>query len=321
MKGSSRASAPAKVILFGEHFVVYDRLAIAAAIDLRAYVDVKPRHDYKIVISSSAMDLCGEFTFDGDYAGDARLKPIYVAARNVLDLAGEMVGLNISVESQIPIAAGLGSSAAVLAATTAAISNLLELNLDRDSIFRLALEAERMVHENPSGIDPAISIYGGIIAYRRSEGARRLNINMDLPIVLGDTCIKRETREMILRVSELRRLYPELIDGIMDIGDMVSHLAIRALEGKDLESLGHLMNINHALLSAMGVSNWAIESLVWAARRAGALGAKLTGAGGGGCIIALSTWENMLGVAEAIKMAGGEPLMVNIAHEGVRIEE
>ncbi|MEM1514993.1 MAG: mevalonate kinase [Candidatus Bathyarchaeia archaeon] len=321
MKESSRASAPAKVIMFGEHFVIYNRLAVAAAIDLRAYVNVGPRPDNKIVISSGVMGSCGEFTLDGGYAGDARLKPIYIAAKNILNLTGERVGLDISIESQIPIAAGLGSSAAVLVATTAAVGSLLELNLDKDNIFRLALEAERIVHENPSGIDPAVSTYGGILVYRRSEGARRLNVNMDLPMVLGDTRVKRETREMILLVGELRRLHQELIDGIMDIGNMISNLAIKALESRNLESLGRFMNVNHALLYAIGISNWAIENLVWAARRAGALGAKLTGAGGGGCIIALSTQENMLRVAEAIKMAGGEPFMANIAYEGVRIEE
>lgn len=320
MRDYSEASAPAKVILFGEHFVVYDRLAVAAAINLRARVGVEPRPDDKIVIKSSVFDR-GEFTFNGAHAGDFRLKPIYVAAKNVLSLSNRRVGLNIFVESRIPVAAGLGSSAAVLVATTAAVGSLLEMDLDEDSIFRLALEAERIVHENPSGIDPAISTYGGILAYRRNEGFRRLNINIDLPLVLGDTRIKRETREMVLHVGDLRRLYPSIVDNIMNVGDIISHLAIKALEEGDLKSLGHLMNINHALLYAVGVSNWAIEELVWAVRRAGALGAKLTGAGGGGCIIALSLPENLYAVADAIRTAGGEPLIVNTEYEGVRIEK
>ncbi|MEM2384442.1 MAG: mevalonate kinase [Candidatus Bathyarchaeia archaeon] len=326
MRGASKASAPAKVILFGEHFVVYGRLAVVMAIDLRAHVTVKPRTDNKIVVKSDAMGLCGEFTFDGIYRpilgcfGDVKLKPIYVAAKNILNLAGEIIGLDINIESHIPTAAGLGSSAAVSVATTAAVSNLLEMNLGMDDIFRLALDAERVIHEHPSGVDPAISTYGGILAYRVGEGIRRLKVNVVLPLILGDTRIKRDTREMILRVSELRRLYPEAIESIMDAGERVANLAIKALEGGDLRALGHLMNINHALLYAIGVSNLATENLVWAARRAGALGAKITGAGGGGYIVALSHPENLHFVAESIRMAGGDPLTVNEALEGVRIE-
>lgn len=327
MRETSKASAPAKVILFGEHFVVYDRLAVVMAIDLRANVIVKPRRDDKIVIRSDTMGLYGEFASNDCYQpiaggfGNIKLKPIYIAAKNVLNLAGENAGLDITIESHIPVAAGLGSSAAVSVATTAAVGNLLEMNLSRDDIFRLALEAERVIHENPSGVDPAISTYGGLIAYRRGEGVRRLRVNVDLPLILGGTRIKRDTREMILRVSEFRRLYPEAVDRIMDAGDMVANLAIKALEDGDLRALGNLMDINHALLYAIGVSNWAIEELVWAAKRAGALGAKITGAGGGGYIIALSQPENLRRIAEAIRMAGGDPLTVNVTLEGVRIEE
>jgi len=327
LRESSRASAPAKAILFGEHFVVYNRLAIVVAIDLRAHVNVRPRSDCKVVIESDVLGLCGEFKFDGVYRpirghfGDTKLKPIYAVAKRVLDIAGKRVGLDITVKSQIPIGSGLGSSAAVIVATTAAVSNLLEMNLSRDEIFRLALEAEKIAHENPSGVDPAISTYGGLLAYRRSDGVRRLRVSVNLPLILGDTRVKRDTGKIVTCVSELRKLYPEIIEGVIDAGDRVARLAVEALEVGDLKTLGHLMNINHALLYAIGVSNWAIEELVWAARRAGALGAKLTGAGGGGCIMALAMPEDVGRIAEAIRAAGGEPIIANIAHEGVRVEE
>ncbi|MEM1550676.1 MAG: mevalonate kinase, partial [Candidatus Bathyarchaeia archaeon] len=119
----------------------------------------------------------------------------------------------------------------------------------------------------------------------------------------------------------LKKLYPEVVESIMDTGDKIASLAIETFKRGDLASLGNLMNINHALLYAVGVSSWTIEELVWAARKAGALGAKLTGAGGGGCIIALSMPEKMHHVAEAIKMAGGAPFFANMAFEGVRVEE
>lgn len=327
MRHYSRASAPAKAILFGEHFVVYDRLAVVAAIDLRAHVSVRPRSDDKIVIKSSALELSGSFTLNGSYRpiggsfGEIKLRPVYAVAKRVLEVAGVKAGLDITIESQIPIASGLGSSAAVVAAAATAVSSLLEVDLSKDDIFRLALEAEKIVHGNPSGVDPAASTYGGLLTYRRCEGVRKLKTSIDLPLILGDTRVRRETARMVKHVSELLRLYPGIMEGILEAGERVARMAVNALEAGDLKSLGRLMNINHALLYAIGVSSQAIEGLVWAARGAGALGAKLTGAGGGGCIIALAEPENRNRVAEAIRAAGGEPIIVGISYEGARVEE
>lgn len=328
MKPQSRASAPAKVILFGEHFVVYDKPAVVIAIDRRAYVTAKPRIDDKIVIKSATINASGAFTSNGEYQpikggqrNEARFKPIYLVAKNLLSLSNEKMGLNIEINSSIPIAAGLGSSAAVAVASAAAISNLLEVNLTKDNIFRLALEAEKIVHGNPSGVDPAISTYGGALLYRKSEGIKRLNIEADLPLIIGNTGIKRVTGDMVSHVNKLRNRYPTIIDRIMDAGSVIVSLGVKALKSGDLETLGDLMNMNHALLCALGVSNYAIERLITAARKSGALGAKLTGAGGGGCIIALSKPNNVHNVARAIKNAGGEAFATTRAPEGVRIEE
>jgi len=327
MKFFSRASAPAKVILFGEHFVVYDKLSIVMAINRRAYVTVKLREDDEIVVKSSGMGVSGKFTLNGVYhpiegsLGEVKLKPIYVVVRKVLDILGELRGLDVNIDSTIPIAAGLGSSAAVLVATAAAISNLFEANFTKNEIFRVALEAEKIIHANPSGVDPAVSTYGGFLAYRRSEGIKPLNLDVNLPIVVCDTCIKRVTGEMVSHVGMVRNLYPNIIDKIMDAGEALVELAIDALKKKDLKTLGDLMNINHALLCALGVSNEVIDRLVYCARNAGAFGAKLTGAGGGGCIIALPPLENLHKIVESIRGAGGEAFVTSVSLEGVKVEE
>ncbi|MCX8170555.1 MAG: mevalonate kinase [Candidatus Bathyarchaeota archaeon] len=329
MKNLSRASAPAKAILFGEHFVVHGKPAIVMAINLRAYATAKPESGGKIIIESKSMRAFGSFTVDGAYQPILgglevweKLLPIYVAARKIMSLADENnVGVRIEVESSIPIAAGLGSSAAVSVASAAAVGRLLELNISGDDIFRVALEAERTVHENPSGVDPAISTYGGLIIYHRGEGIRRLDAGVDLPLVVGDTCIKRVTGEMVLRVSEVRKRYPDVIDRIMDSGEAIVKMGAKALQSGDLKAIGDLMNINHALLCALGVSNEMIDRLVYAARNAGALGAKLTGAGGGGCIIALPPPGKDNRIVEAIEGAGGRAFTTCMSREGVRIEE
>lgn len=328
MKSRSVASAPAKVILFGEHFVVYDKPAIVIAIDKRAYVTVKPRSDDKIVIKSATIGASGAFSISGEYwpiegerKNEAKFKPIYSIAKNLLCLSDEKTGLNIEINSSIPIAAGLGSSAAVAVASAAAIGSLLEINLAKKDIFNLALEAEKIVHRNPSGVDPAISTYGGALLYRKSEGIIRLNIESGLPLIVGNTGIERVTGDMVSHVSRLRNRYPSIVDRIMEAGSAIAYLGVEALKSGDLKTLGDLMNMNHALLCALGVSNHAIEQLIAAARSSGALGAKLTGAGGGGCIIALSEPNSIHRIVEAIKHAGGGAFATSKASEGVRIEE
>ncbi|MBS7607312.1 mevalonate kinase [Candidatus Bathyarchaeota archaeon] len=330
MKPLSRASAPAKIILFGEHFVVYDRPAVVMAIERRAYVTAKPRADNRIiVVKSREMGASGAFTPSGEYQPiegglefEPKFKPIYIITKRILSLSGEeTLGLEIEVDSSIPIAAGLGSSAAVAVASASAISSLLEMRLSRDEIFRLAFEAERFVHVNPSGVDPAVSTYGGILLYRRGEGIRRLDVEAEIPIIVGDTGVKRVTGEMVSRVSDLLMRYPTVVESIMDAGENIAKLGVEALKSGDMRTLGELMNMNHALLCALGVSNDMIERLISAARRAGALGAKLTGAGGGGCIIALPEKSNVQGITEAIRNAGGEVFVTAKAFEGVRIEE
>lgn len=329
MKSLSRASAPAKIILLGEHFVVYNRPAIVMAIERRAYVIAKPGADNRIIVKSREMGASGAFTPSGEYQPiegglefEPKFKPIHIVAKRILSLSGEeTLGLEIEVNSSIPVAAGLGSSAAVAVASASAISSLLEMHLSKDEIFRLAFEAERFVHANPSGVDPAISTYGGILLYRRGEGIRRLDAEAEIPIIVGNTGVKRVTGEMVSRVGDLWRRYPTIVERIMDAGENIVNLGVEALKSGDMRTLGELMNMNHALLCALGVSNDVIERLISAARRAGALGAKLTGAGGGGCIIALPEKGNIQRIAEAIKGAGGEAFVTSRAVEGVRVEE
>lgn len=323
----ARASAPAKIILFGEHFVVYDKPAVVLAIEKRAYVTTKTRPDEKIIIESRGMKISGAFSKDGAYQpikggfeAASKLKPIYIVAKKILFDANENVGLEITIDSSIPIAAGLGSSAAVAVASAAAIGRLLGLYLSKEKIFKVALEAEKLIHGNPSGVDPAISTYGGILTYCKSKGINRLDVNVNLPIVIGDTRVKRITGEMVSHVGRLRKRYPHLISKIMEAAEELVTLGIKALRNGDLETLGELMNLNHGLLCALGVSNGKIEKLIYAARKAGALGAKLTGAGGGGCIIALSRYANLESVANAIRNAGGDSYVTEIALDGVRIE-
>jgi len=320
------ASAPAKIILFGEHFVVYNEPAIVLAIDKRARASAELRTDERLHVNSVGLGLSGFFVkgrFHPERGGEearTRLEPVRIAIQRVLDISKKEVGVDVKIESSIPVAAGLGSSAAVAAAVAAAVSQLLDARLSKEEIFHIAYEAERFVHGTPSGIDPTISTYGGVLLFHKDRGVKSLNVKGDIPLVVGDTRMERSTGELVGMVRERRGQFPSIIDSIIKTGGEVALRAVRALETGDLKAVGELMNINHALLCAVGVSNEPLERLVYAARKTGALGAKLTGAGGGGCMIALCLPEKLEEVAEAIERAGGTAFIARKTNEGAKIE-
>lgn len=318
------ASAPAKTILTGEHFVVYDEPAVVMAIDRQVSVTVEERPGGELHVSSD-LGVSGTFV-GGDYRPEmggleARrtLEPVRIAAQTVLNTLGERRGLNITVASDIPMAVGLGSSGALAAATVAATGRLLGAGFTPREIADLPFEAERFVHVKPSGIDQTIATYGGVIVYRRSEGITPLRVEVEIPIVIGNTGIPRTTGKLVEFARGRKERFPEVIDPLITVAGQLSRSTVRALQEGDMERLGELLDINQGLLSAIGVSNEALERLVYAARGGGALGAKLTGAGGGGCMIALSTVGGREAIAAAIREAGGVPIIARKTDGGVRV--
>ena len=320
------ASAPAKVILFGEHFVVYGEPAIVLAIDKRAYVSANLRKDDRIYIDSSKLRVSGTFkgkAFHGEKGGSkacVKLEPVKSAVQQVLQRVDKKIGVNVQINSDIPVSAGLGSSAAVATSTIMAVSQLFGMELPHDQIFRMAYESECLVHGTPSGIDPAISTYGGSLQFQRGKDFVPLNVQADVPLVIGNTRVERSTGELVANVRRIREHYSSIIDPVIKAGGKIAVDAIDALKHNDLQTVGDLMNINHALLSAIGVSHEALERLVYAARKGGALGAKLTGGGGGGCMIALAEEKKLKQVMNAIERVGGTTFMARKTDDGVRIE-
>ena len=325
--GVAVASAPAKVILFGEHFVVYGEPAIVLAIDKRAYAKVETRQDKKLFIQSQNLGLSaffenGNIKVEKGDIKEARIKlePIKCAVERVLEKAGGKVGLNVEVNSTVPVAAGLGSSAAVAAAVTAAVGAALNIKISKEDVFRIALEAEKIMHGTPSGVDPAISTFGGAMLFQLDTGFKPLEVKAEVPLVVGNTGVERSTRVQVAKVRELKEKYPQILEPMMRAAREIVLQAMEALRKGDLETVGELMNINHALLYGLGVSDESLEWLINAARKAGALGAKLTGAGGGGCMIALATKDRLDKVLEAVQRAGASAFVAKKADEGVRIE-
>ncbi|PSP93136.1 mevalonate kinase [Halobacteriales archaeon QS_4_62_28] len=324
------ASAPGKVYLFGEHAVVYGEPAVPCAIQRRARVTVREREEgLRVHLDDLTLD-----GFTIEYAGDATGRPdidvseslveagigyINEAVDQARDAAGvEDGGFEVSVESSIPLGAGLGSSAAVVAATIRAATTELGVDLTASEVADRAYQVEHTVQDgDASRADTFCSAMGGAV---RVEGddCRRIEGIDNLPFVIGYDGGAGDTGALVAGVRQLRLEYDFAADTVAAIGDVV-RAGERALAAGDLDELGDLMDFNHGLLSALGVSSRSLDSLVWAARDGDALGAKLTGAGGNGCIVALDETDAAL---TALDYTPGceDAFRAALDTEGVRIE-
>ncbi len=294
-------TAPGKIYLFGEHAVVYGEPAIACAIDIRTRVSAKKSDT--IAISSCI----------GTTALDFEAHP-YVSA--AIEKLGSM-NVSICITSDLPVGSGLGSSAAVTVATLAAINLEFGLGYDSEELAKMGHEIEKEVQGSASPTDTFVSTFGGVVEI---PSRRRLEL-LDCGIVIGNTnkgASAKKTARLVRYVATLKEEYPDMIDPIIKtIGSFAKQGEVLIFK-KDYSSLGKLMNMNHGLLDALGVSTVELSSLVYAARSAGAYGAKLTGAGGGGCMFALT--DSPQDVASAIERAGGQAIITRFTQQGVQKE-
>jgi len=334
------SSAPGKVYIFGEHAVVYGEPAIPCAIERRATVSVEARDDDHVRVSASDLSLDG---FTVEYAGSTDDRPdvdvpasLVEAAMGYIDAAVEQArdaadapdaGFDITVESEIPLGAGLGSSAAVTVAGIDAATRELGRPLSPEEVADRAYRAEAEVQDGQaSRADTFCSAVGGAV---RVEGddCRRIEAP-DLPIVIGFDGGAGDTGELVAGVRALKERYDFADDTLATIGDIV-RTGERLLDPDPdapeadvpvedrIAEVGKLMDFNHGLLESLGVSSRSLDSMVWSAREAGAHGAKLTGAGGGGCIAALDPTPETL---TALRFTPGceEAFRAELTTDGVR---
>jgi mevalonate kinase len=291
------SSAPGKVYLFGEHAVVYGEPAVPCAIERRARVTVEERetgmrvHAGDLTLSGFTIEYDGESDDRPDVdvpdslveTGMGYIDEAVVQARDAAD--APEAGFDVAIESEIPLGAGLGSSAAVVVAIIDAATRELGVELDPAEIADRAYRVEYEVQDGQaSRADTFCSAMGGAVRVE-GEDCRRLPAPQ-LPFVIGYDGGAGDTGALVSGVRELKNTYEFAADTVAAIGDVVRS-GEDALAREDLDEVGDLMDFNHGLLSALGVSSRSLDAMVWAARDGGAMGAKLTGAGGGGCIVAL----------------------------------
>jgi len=324
------SSAPGKVYLFGEHAVVYGEPAVPCAIERRARVTAEEIEE-GLVVHADDLKLDG---FTVEYAGggtntpdvDAE-KPLLEAAMGYVNEAVEQVrdaadapdaGFEIWIESDIPLGAGLGSSAAVACAAIDAGCRELGVELDAEEIADRAYQVEAAVQDGEaSRADTFCSAMGGAVRVEGDDCRRVAGVG-NLPFVIGYDGGAGDTGALVAGVRALRGEYDFAADTVEAIGDIVRE-GESVLGTGDVETLGELMDFNHGLLAALGVSSRSLDTMVWAARDAGAIGAKLTGAGGGGCIVVLDETDAAL---TALRYTPGceEAFRAALDTEGVRAE-
>ncbi|WP_335998724.1 mevalonate kinase [Halorientalis halophila] len=326
------SSAPGKVYLFGEHAVVYGEPAVPCAIERRARVTVEERDDDALRVQATDLSLDG---FTVEYSGESSDRPDIDVPESLVDAAIGYVdaaaaqardaadrpdaGFDITIESEIPLGAGLGSSAAVVVAGIDAGTRELGVELSAREIAERAYRVEHDVQDGQaSRADTFCSAVGGAV---RIEGddCHAIRDVPNLPFVIGYDGGAGDTGELVAGVRALKDEYDFAADTVSAIGDVVRQ-GERALQAGDLEELGQLMDFNHGLLEALGVSSRSLDEMVWAARESDALGAKLTGAGGGGCIVALDESEE---ARTALSYTPGceETFRAELDTDGVRVEE
>ena len=307
-----RGSGFGKVILFGEHFVVHGVPGIVSAIDSTVDAEVK-----KIVEGVTVKD---ERKGAKGYTEkkEAQQKESIERMLKTMGIDPEKAYLEIWLGGNLPGFSGIGASAASSVAIARAIAEELEMDLPDEKINKIAYEAEKAYAGTPSGIDNTAATYGGLIWFKRNlsggpDTIEKLSIREPVEIVMGDTGIVADTKEMVAGVAARKKRNPEKYNPLFKQAEDLEFTARKALEKFDLRKVGKLMNENHRLLQEIEVSCKELDYLVNLAREQGAFGAKLTGGGGGGCMVALTPSKKLQeAVATAMEKEGFKVLRTKI---------
>ncbi|MBL8160439.1 MAG: mevalonate kinase [Anaerolineae bacterium] len=316
------ASAPGKLVLFGDHAAVYDRPCIVTAVDIRFQVAIETSAGNDIEISTPTLRAAGHLrrtTSDKLDGSEPATAFVEAAIRQFFSRHARPQGLRVTTDGP-QITYGLGSSSAVSAATVHALAALFDISLELRTVFEIAYAAVLDVQRTGSGIDVAAAVYGGTLLYQRQPRQIEPLETPALPLVIGYSGEKVSTTNYLSQVAGLRGRHTAHIEELFDfMGKLVNNAHTALLMG-DWQTLGELANIHQGLLDALGVTTPQLFLPIYAAREAGAYGAKLSGAGGGDCMFAIAATDQQVAVRKAINAVGGTVVDLATGVDGVRLE-
>jgi len=308
----SKASAPGKVILFGEHFVVYGVKAILCAINKRVTVTAEKIEGNKISIKSNI----GDLTLEPNKVIseiNSPLKPFYYLANKMIK--NQNFGIEIIVKSDIPLGVGLGSSSACCVAGAAAISGLFE-NTSKDKILELAIEAEKTIFENTSGADCTVCTYGGIMEYDKENGFNKIESEPNFHLVIANSNVEHSTESVVAGVKQFKEKDEDEFSTLCSKESKLIEDVLELLKENNIKELGTKVSENQEYLEVIGVSNEKLRSMIKIGQNK-SFGAKITGAGGGGCIFALTDESNLDQTINQFKNEDYDCFSVKIDFQGL----
>jgi len=371
-----RATAPAKLILFGEHFVVYGAKALATAINRYLTAEISPLNQKCVLVEAEnfpslhfSQRACFHLSSGGErveecakeseaesaergaeksaekWGGEKKEESfIYVRAalqyfQEKYDIpAEEMEGLRIKITSEIPISAGLGSSAATCVAMIAALNEYFGISSAKEAgeefrqeVSRDAREVERLVQGAASPTDTAVATHGGFVLVE-GESVKNLELPSFEMLVASSHCfpfdasLKLKTKHLVERVKAKKEKFPSIFSHFLKAASEITEEGVKALKNRDFRTFGMLLNMNHGLLNAVGVVPKNLGAFVATAKRLGALGAKVTGAGStdeisvGSVLVLPQTPEDACLIEGALKAEGARVMRVKAGVEGLRSE-
>ena len=311
---TSIAKAPGKIILFGEHFVVYQNKAILGAINKYARVTTEKTNTDNILISSSLGQ--SSIQKDEDVSNvEKKFRPFFYIAKQVIERNNFEKGITIKIESDIPIGAGLGSSSACCVAAAASILNLFNIT-DEKEVLELAINAEKTIFPNTSGADCTVSVSGGIIEYQKEKGFSKIQTENEFNFIIIDSEQVHSTDKVVERVRKFKENNSDVFTELCSEEERLIAKALDSMKKNDLETIGKCMAQNQMFLEQIGVSNDELLSITKEIEKI-TFGAKITGAGDGGCIIALTQKDDDL--SEYVNTTKYQTYQVTIQKTGMQV--
>lgn len=310
----SIASAPGKVILFGEHFVVYGIKAILCSIDKRVKVTSLTTDEDSIVIKSNL----GNITIPRSKSLDeikSPFMPFIYLSKTLLEKFGNKGGIEVTIDSSLPSGVGLGSSSACCVAAAASISGLFT-KYSKEEILKFAIEAEKTIFKNTSGADSTVCIFGGIMEYDKENGSKKIDSPSNFHLVITNSRVPHSTNSVVKKVNEFKEKNESVFSTLCKEESELIKKVIPSLEKNDLRSLGKIMTNNQEYLEQIGVSNAELRKMIEIANKT-SYGSKITGAGLGGCIISLVDESKIDQTLENLSSKNYECFSVKIDSKGL----